>query len=141
MTDVVVERILRQAFLGITPPLARKVKGKGVYENVSFPNETFTRPNGMWYEVAFIGDRPSQVELGTDGRSRWTGILQISVCYPKGIGTKGIEDAFDRISSRFTRGSIHDGVRIRRVYRSSARTYDDYYSVPVSVEWEADLDR
>lgn len=139
MTDVVVERILTESFLGIEPPLARR--SWSGYENVAFPNSTFTRPNGMWYEVAFIGDRPWQSELGTHGRSRWSGIMQISICYPKGIGIQGIEDAFERIATHFYRGSFHDGVRIRRVYRSSARMYDDYYSVPVSVEWEADLDR
>ncbi len=139
MTDVIVERSLRQAFIGIHPPLVRMSRGR--FENVAFPNETFVRPKGMWYEVSFIGDRPYQQELGTAGRSRWTGIMQINVCYPKGIGTQGIEDAFERIASHFSRGSVHEGIRVRRTYRSSARSFDDYYSVPVSVEWEADLDR
>lgn len=139
MTDVIVEKTLIKAFLSIHPPLARK--NKDGYENVSFPNSTFTRPNGMWYEVAFLNNAPNQVELGTFGRSRWTGIMQISICYPKGIGTEGVNDAFEKIASHFARSSIYDGVRIKRTYRSSARLYDDYYSVPVSIEWEADLDR
>lgn len=141
MTDVTVEKILKQSFLDIRPPLARRKKGKDEYENVSFPNTTFTRPKGMWYEIAFLGNPPNQNELGTGGRSRWTGIMQISICYPKGIGTQGVDEAFERIASHFARSSQHNGVRVKRTYRSSARLYDDYYSVPVSVEWEADLDR
>lgn len=139
MTDVIVEKILTESFLNMTPPLARK--NKYGYENVSFPNKTFKRPNGMWFDIAFINDRPNQWELGTSGRSRWLGIMQINVCYPKGVGTEGIEDAFERIASHFRRSSIHDGIRIKRTYRSSARLYDDFYAVPVSIEWEADLDR
>lgn len=139
MTDVIVEKILTESFLNMTPPLARK--NKDGYENVSFPNKTFKRPNGMWFDIAFINDRPNQWELGTSGRSRWLGIMQINVCYPKGVGTEGIEDAFERIASHFRRSSIHDGIRIKRTYRSSARLYDDFYAVPVSIEWEADLDR
>lgn len=139
MTDVIVEKILTESFLNMTPPLARK--NKDGYENVSFPNKTFKRPNGMWFDIAFINDRPNQWELGTSGRSRWLGIMQINVCYPKGVGTEGIEDAFERIASHFRRSSIHDGIRIKRAYRSSARLYDDFYAVPVSIEWEADLDR
>ena len=139
MTDVIVEKILTESFLNMTPPLVRK--NKDGYENVSFPNKTFKRPNGMWFDIAFINDRPNQWELGTSGRSRWLGIMQINVCYPKGVGTEGIEDAFERIASHFRRSSIHDGIRIKRTYRSSARLYDDFYAVPVSIEWEADLDR
>ena len=139
MTDVIVEKILTESFLNMTPPLARK--NKDGYENVSFPNKTFKRPKGMWFDLAFINDRPNQWELGTSGRSRWIGIMQINVCYPKGVGTEGIEDAFERIASHFRRSSIHDGIRIKRTYRSSARLYDDFYAVPVSIEWEADLDR
>ena len=143
MTDVVVEKILTEQFLSIGAPYIRekKVDGETVYENVSLPNRSFERPLGMWFEVWFIPGNPNQVEIGTSGRSRWTGIMQINICYPKGAGTDGPDMVFDAISKAFVRSDIVGGVRIKSVRRSSARIADDYYSVPVSVSWEADLDR
>lgn len=112
------------------------------YPTVAFPNEVFTKPDdGYWYELYFIPAEPLQIELGTEARSRWTGILQINICVPKDSGTKPINERYNNIEKLYRRGLILDGLRIMRTYRTSAYDDGDYYVMPVTVEWQADLDR
>ena len=112
------------------------------YPEVAFPNEAFTRPeDGYWYELHMIPSVPEQIELGTTGRSRWTGIMQINICVPKDSGTRAINARFNAIAALFRSGLYIHGVRVVRTYRSSALDDGDSTVVPVSVEWWADLDR
>lgn len=118
-----------------------------LYPEVAFPNEDFIRPiddNGSnlpWYELYFIPSRPNQIELGTKGRSRWFGLMQVNVCVPKTWGTQELYQRYDDIAALFRSGLILEGVRIVRTYRSSALDDDDFYCLPVTIEWQADLDR
>lgn len=118
-----------------------------LYPEVAFPNEDFTRPidsngnNLSWYELYFIPARPNQIELGTKGRSRWFGLMQINICVPRTWGTQELYQRYDDIAALFRSGLILEGVRIVRTYRSSALDDDDFYCLPVTIEWQADLDR
>lgn len=118
-----------------------------MYPHVAFPNEDFNRPkddlgiNDYWYELYFIPAAPNQIELGTTGRSRWVGIMQINVCLPKTWGTEELYERYDEIAKLFRSGLILEGVRIVRTYRSTSIDSDDYFCLPVTIEWQADLDR
>lgn len=118
-----------------------------MYPNVAFPNSSFIRPQGddgnniNWYEIFFIPGRPVQIELGTTGRSRWVGVMQVNICIPKEWGTDELLDRYDEVAKLFKSGLIIEGVRIARTYRSVSLDNDDYYCLPVSIEWQADLDR
>ena len=118
-----------------------------LYPEVAFPNEDFKRPidgngnNLAWYELYFIPARPTQIELGTKGRSRWFGLMQVNICVPKTWGTQELYQRYDDIAALFKSGLILEGVRIVRTYRSSALDDDDFYCLPVTIEWQADLDR
>ena len=112
------------------------------YPEVAFPNQVFTRPSdGYWYELFFIPAQPVQIELGTTARSRWIGILQVNVCVPKNSGTVPLNDRYDNIAKLFRSGLVFEGIRIVRTYRTSALDDGDYYVLPVTIEWQADLDR
>lgn len=124
-----------------------KLEDFSLYPHVAFPNEDFSRPldkdgnNSYWYELYFIANAPNQIELGTTGRSRWTGIMQINICLPKTWGTEELYDRFDEIAELFRSGLILEGVRIVKTYRHVSLDSDDYYCLPVTIEWWSDLDR
>jgi hypothetical protein len=57
------------------------------------------------------------------------------------MGTYDIDVVYDFFADNFKRGDIFDGIRVlKTAYRSSARLQDDYYSVPVTIMVQADLD-
>ena len=118
-----------------------------LYPHVAFPNEAFNRPkddfglNDYWYELYFIPAAPNQIELGTTGRSRWVGIMQINICLPKTWGTEELYARYDEIAKLFRSGLILEGVRIVKTYRSASINDKDYFCLPVTIEWQADLDR
>lgn len=113
--------------------------------NVVEPNDKATRDNldknTVWLEMFILPTAPLQQELGTAGRNRWTFGLQININCPLDRGTGATDAVYDAIASQFRRGDIFDGIRIlQTAYRSSARMYDDFYSVPVTIVAQADLD-
>ena len=117
------------------------------FKNVAFPNTDFERPtdeNGnitTWYELFFITNEPQQIELGEDGRTRWVGIMQVNICVPKTFGRREVNDRYDEIAKLFRSGINLESVRIIKTYRTSALDDDDYYCLPVTISWWADLDR
>ena len=117
---------------------------EGIPTNVIEPNTTRERPlDEIWFEIFPLHTPPRQQELGGAGRNRWTLGLQININAPRNsiYGTDDIEEAYDFIAANFKRGDIFDGIRVlQTAYRSSARTFDDYYSEPVTVMFQADLD-
>lgn len=139
MTDTYAEEILVEKFKSLE---GLTVKEDGTYPEVAFPNENFTRPeDGYWYELYFVPGQPIQKELGTEGRNRWIGVMMINVCTPKNEGIKPANARFDSIAKLYKQGLNIDGVRITRTYRTSAFEDGDYYVLPVTVEYWADLDR
>lgn len=139
MTDAYCEKQLVEKFKeleGLT------VTEDGKFPEVAFPNLNFERPeDGYWYELFFIPGQPVQVELGSEGRSRWVGDLRINVCTPKNSGTESANDRYESIAKLFRSGSYINGVRIIKTSRSSAIEDGDYYVLPVDVSFWADLDR
>ena len=117
-------------------------KGHTETSTVIEPNDTDTRPeNKPWFEIFPLRGKPFQQELGTHGRNRWICGLQININSPKARGTYDIDEAYDFIAAHFKRGDIFDGIRVlETAYRSSARPYEDFYSEPVTVMVQADLD-
>lgn len=130
-----------------------------LYPNVAFPNVDFIRPKGpagdntFWYELNFIPAPPTQIELGTSARSRWIGLMQINVCIPKTWGTDELYARYDEIAKLFRSGLIITdkiieeevekpySVRIIKTYRSSAVDDNDFYCLPVIIDWQSDLYR
>lgn len=139
MTDTYIWQKIRQRFQDV---IAEYDEEKSVTSVIIEPNETANRPSDeLWFEIFPLHGMPHQQELGTVGRNRWSFGLQININSPKDNGTYAIDEAFDFIAGKFKRGDIFDGIRVlQTAYRSSARVYEDFYSVPVTVMVQADLD-
>ena len=120
----------------------------GKFTDINYEFEDFTKPeNGVWYSIHFLPVMPSQVELGKDGMNEWTGIFQIDVNVTKSVRTltpkMGVKDYFDNayaaIAEVMKRGVIKDRVHITGIGRTPAYDAWDYYTMPISVSWYANL--
>lgn len=116
--------------------------------DINYEFESFTRPsNGCWYELHFLPAQPYMAEIFKNAMNRWQGIFQINICVLKTIRTitpnMGVQDyvniAYDSIAEVMKRGVIKDRVHITGIGKSSAIDNGDYYSVPISVSWYANL--
>ena len=163
MTDTYIWQKVRQRFLNIKGTITRQnddgvdieeeiilseidSNGNIEYKNVIEPNNTSSRDtlvgtNGIWFEIFPLHTQPTQQELGKSGRNRWDFGLQININSPRDMGTYEIDTVYDLIAGQFKRGDIFDGIRVlQTAYRSSARLYDDFYSTPVTILVQADLE-
>ena len=123
----------------------------GKYIDINYEFEEFTRPStGVWYALHFLPSQPEQIELGHNAMNEWSGIFQIDVCVIKSIKTiglsgegPGVKDYFDTayaaIAEVMKRGVIQNRVHITGIGRSSAVDNGDYYTLPISVRWYANL--
>ena len=137
--------------------LSQYVEGPDAWKINWHPNMAFERPDDLyWLDFFFLPNAPVQQELGTGGRNRWSGIVQINICVPKDehsseeseetedddtYGTSAMDNCYNDIARVFRRGVIFKGIRINKTYRttSAMQVYDDFCSVPVTIEWVADL--
>ena len=160
MTDTYIWQKVRQRFLAIDATL-KNTDGTEIniiqkeyddngevtaYVNIVEPNDTKKRnellsKKNIWFEIFPLHTQPHQQELGSVGRNRWNFGLQININSPRDFGTYEIDTVYDAIARQFKRGDIFDGIRVlQTAYRSSARMHDDFFSVPVTVMVQADLD-
>lgn len=116
--------------------------------DINYEFEDFNRPrSGCWYELHFLPAQPYMSEIFKNAQNRWSGIFQINVCVLKTIRTitpqYGVQDyvnnAYASIAEVMKRGVIKDRVHITKIGKSSAIDNGDYYSVPISVSWYANL--
>ena len=82
-----------------------------------------------------------QIELGEEARSRWVGIFQVNICVPKTWGRREITARYNELAALFRSGININGVRVEKTFRTSALDDDDFYCLPVTISWWADLDR
>lgn len=144
MTETYVEDILLQKFLSLGKPFIKteEVNGEEIIKNVALPNENFTRPaDGNWFEIDFITNPPTTKELGVDARTRWRGVMQIAICVPKNTGRDALNARYNKIHDLYMKENQFNGIRVIRVFKTSALDAGDYYIVLASVEWQSDLNK
>lgn len=111
--------------------------------NVIEPNITAPTPSDdIWFELFPLHSKPVQVEWGANGRNRWILGMQININAPRNAiyGTATIDEVYDFIADNFKRGDVFDGIRVLdSAYRSSAQMQSTFYSVPVTIMFQADL--
>lgn len=121
------------------------------------PNISFKRPDDLyWLDFFFVPSEPKQIELGNNGRNRWSGFMQINICVPRNeatteesgddsdddtFGTSAMDNCYNDIARVFKRGVTFDGIRIYKTYSitSAMQVLDDFCSLPVRIEWQTDL--
>lgn len=138
MTDTFVQERLIERFKQIN-----ELTGKQYIDNknVAYPNRTFIPPEDKrWFELYFLPDEPIPAGLGEYSADRYTGILQIDICVKSGLGDDEAIAKYDAICKYvFYRGLFFDGIRIKKIYRSTVINETDFYRTVVRVEWIADL--
>ena len=153
-SDTYIEKKLKKFFCDNLP---QYVEGDDAWGINWHPNIAFERPDDLyWLDFFFIPAEPFQQELGTGGRNRWRGILQINICVPLNeattdvsgetedediFGTSAMDKCYNDIARVFRRGVIFNGIRIHKTYRntSAMQFYDDFCALPVTIEWQSDL--
>jgi hypothetical protein len=122
--------------------LTKVVEGLGyavARENVVYKPTTGT----PWLRATFAPNPTAQAALGEDGPNRLTGILMVDVFAPVGVGFGAADVIAEAVMAAFARGDVVTegavSVRIERSYRSRGRTETDWYHVPVTVEYRADV--
>ena len=147
MTDLEVEQYFIKQIEDIGTPLIDYtiIKGKRVCSNIKYENESFTRPsNGYWFELYYDVNPPIQAVGGSAGRNLWAGYFQINICVPKDCGKKAAMKRYEKIFENFRIGFVGSefpGLRILSIDRAPMQYYDDFSLLPMSIIFEAYLER
>jgi len=111
--------------LASVPPVA--------HENVVHDNV----PDTLYLKTFMLPGDTVQASLGTDGKDESVGIFQISVYIPVGDGMSAWPDS---IADHFKRGTTltknNVKLRIRSVSIASGFRDDNFYIVPVSIDYQ-----
>lgn len=147
MTDYEVEQYFIKKIENIGTPLIEStfIGGKVSYTNIKYENKSFTRPaNGYWFELYYDTNPPVQAVGGSSGRNLWAGYFQINICVPKDSGKKAAMKRYEKIFNEFPIGFVGDkfpGLRILSIGRAPMQYYDDFSLLPMSIIFEAYLER
>jgi len=143
MTDVIIEKVLTDAFLTLNEFSGVKYINKdatGKLLNVALPNTAFTEPaDKRYFILSFMGNEPDPAGLGEYAENRWTGILQIDVMVPLGTGQAECEAKYNWISRLFERGKSFGNIMIKRTYRATHWAELTFYRTVIRVEFTATL--
>jgi len=111
---------------------------------IAWENKSFTPVAGTrWYRATFLPGMAQAAAVGVDAQNRHYGLMQIDVCEPKDNGDVLPGNEAERIATCYKRGTVltYSGVsvRIERAYRGSAIPSEDWFMVPVLIEYRADV--
>ena len=92
----------------------------------------------------FLPSRTRAAAIGVDAQDRVIGVYQVDTFSPLNGGVKANGELVSLIMQAFKRGTAlsYGGVTvlITKVWRSGKTSETKWYSVPVIVEWRADVD-
>lgn len=114
-------------------------------KSVAWPGKSFTPSASAWYRVSYTTtDEPIAAEVGTAGRNRHTGMLQIDVFYPKANQGEGpVRQEGERIAATMKRGDVFTsgGQSVRITSSAASRCFEEeeWLHVPVKIWWRADV--
>lgn len=105
---------------------------------VAFPNVPYKPQAGTVYVRArFLPTETVQVSLGATGKDETNGIYQIDVVAPRGSGRPQL---LDTVADLFKRGTVLTynsvTIRVRSVSMAPAILEDEWYFVPISVNFQ-----
>ena len=105
---------------------------------IAFPNVPYTPSAQTSYlRASLIPADTVQASLGTSGKDETNGIYQVDVVVPRGSGRPGL---IDTVADAFKRGTVltynSKSLRVRSVSMGSAILDDEWYFVPVSINFQ-----
>lgn len=112
----------------------------GRESNIAFPNVDFNPQPGTPYLASKIAARTAMViGVGRNAPIQHTGVYQVSVNYPKGIGLADMLAKADIIAGYFTLGlTIAAGssnIIIQNVRTPPEVQSENWVTVPVMIDW------
>lgn len=107
--------------------------------SVAFPNVPYKPQAGTTYlRASFLPAETVQASMGANGKDETNGIYQIDVVVPRGTGRPQL---IDTVADLFKRGTVLSynsiSVRVRSVSMSPAILDDEWYFVPISVNFQS----
>lgn len=105
---------------------------------IAFPNIPYTPSADTTYlRASFLPADTVQSSLGTSGRDETNGVYQVDVVAPRGSGRPSLPDT---VADTFKRGTVltynSRSLRVRSVSIGSAILDDEWYFVPVSIDFQ-----
>jgi len=113
-------------------------------ERVAWENVHRGAGTEPWMSVSFMPADERTVTLGAGGKDRNEGLLQVTLFYPAGKGEGTSRETIEQLRTCFsTRRLQYEGqdVLILGRYRGSGRSGDDWYQIPFTIRWQADIPR
>lgn len=112
---------------------------------IEWENVPSSPGSGRHAQVNFLPNIPVVGSLGAEGSDVATGILQVTLRYPKGKGDTATREDFETLRQRFVAGRslIHGDQRVTIVScgRSQGFISDVWYTIYVSINWYAEIRR
>ena len=107
--------------------------------SVAFPNVPYKPQAGTTYlRASFLPAETVQASMGANGKDETNGIYQIDVVVPRGTGRPQL---IDTVADLFKRGTVLSynsiSVRVRSVSMSPAILDEEWYFVPISVNFQS----
>lgn len=91
--------------------------------------------------LTILPARATQLTVGVDGRDQVSGLAQLDLFYPLNAGTATVNAMVDTVLDSFPRGlTLTSGdtqVHIQVVWREAGRRLDQFYNVPVVIQWSS----
>jgi len=112
--------------------------------SIAWENKSFTPVAGTrWYRATFLPGMAQAAAVGVDAQNRHYGLMQVDVCEPKNLGDALAGTEAERIATCYKRGTVltYSGVsvRVERAYRGAAIPNEDWFMVPVLIEYRSDV--
>lgn len=110
--------------------------------DVAWPNMPFTpTPGRPYFKPALLPGEPTQAGIGESAMNRMSGIFQVAVFVPAGIGTKDLRTMCSALEAHFKRGTVlnYNGVKvtIRKAYRGPQLQEANWLQCPVTISFFA----
>jgi hypothetical protein len=103
------------------------------------------KPTGKWASLHFMPNQATVETLGPKGINRYTGLLQVTLRYPKGTGTSDMRSDYDALESALPAGTYlslnGQKVMLLTSGRSRGTLVDIWFSIYVTIAWYAEVPR
>jgi len=107
---------------------------------IQSPNVSYKPTKGTTYlRSSLLPAATTSAAIGLDGNDFYSGVYQVDVFSPRGLGAKTAIDMADEVIELFVKGTVltTDSFRVKILNGSIQAPLEepDWYQVPVIVEW------
>ena len=105
-------------------------------------NVKFVKPTGAkWAELFWMANQPTGFTLGDTGEDMYSGIAQVDIHYPAGVGTELATTDVETFRAAFKAGHsfVHNfqAITVKNCGAPHRRKEDNWFIVSVTIGWYA----